>query len=44
MWAMAVIGLVSPSPDYLNVYCVLKQVPNGSYIQDDKDGICWFGK
>lgn len=27
MWTMAIIGLVSPSPDYLNVYCVLKQVP-----------------
>ena len=44
MWAMAMIGLVSPSPDYLNVYCVLKQVPKKAYIQDDKEGLCWFKK
>lgn len=44
MWAMAVIGLISPSPDYLNVCCVIKQVPKGAYIQDDKDGMCWFKK
>lgn len=44
MWPMAMIGLVSPSPDYLNVYSVLKQVPKGAYIQDDKDGLCWFRK
>lgn len=42
MWPMGVIGLVSPSPDYLNVYCVLKQVPNNAYIQDTKNGMCWF--
>lgn len=42
MWPMAMIGLVSPSPDYLNVYCVLRQVPKGSFIQDDADGMCWF--
>ncbi|MCM1194817.1 MAG: DUF3267 domain-containing protein [Corallococcus sp.] len=42
MWPMAMIGLVSPSPDYLNVYCVLKQAPKGSFIQDDADGMCWF--
>lgn len=40
MWSMAIIGLVSPLPDYLNVYCVLKQVLKGAYIQDDKDGMC----
>lgn len=43
-WTMAMIGLVSPSPDYLNVYCVLKQVPKGAYIQDEKAGLCWFEK
>jgi hypothetical protein len=42
MWPMAMIGLVSPSPDYLNVYCVLKQVPKGAYIQDDINEMCWF--
>ena len=44
MWAMAMIGLVSPSPDYLNVYLVLKQVPKRAFIQDDVDGMCWFIK
>lgn len=44
MWAMGVIGLVSPSPDYLNVYLVLKQVPKGAFIQDDENGMCWFIK
>ena len=44
MWTMGVIGLVSPCPDYLNVYCVLKQVPKGAYIQDDESGMCWFEK
>ncbi|MCM1370648.1 MAG: DUF3267 domain-containing protein [Clostridium sp.] len=44
MWTMAMIGLVSPSPDYLNVYCVLKQVPECAYIQDDANGMCWFKK
>lgn len=44
MWAMGVIGLVSPFPDYLNVYLVLKQVPKGAFIQDDENGMCWFIK
>lgn len=42
MWPMGVIGLVAPAPDYLNVYCVLKEVPKDGYIQDDKEGMCWF--
>ncbi len=37
---MGPIGLVSLCPDYLNVYCVLKQVPKGAYIQDDESGMC----
>ncbi len=44
MWPMAMVGLVSPSPDYLNVYEVLRQVPKNAYIQDSKDGMCWFVK
>lgn len=43
-WPMAMIGLVSPAPDYLNVYHVLKKVPKGAYIQDDTEGMCWFKK
>lgn len=42
MWPMAIIGLVSPSPDYLNVYEVLRQVPKNAYIQDSQDGMCYF--
>lgn len=42
MWPMAMIGLVAPSPDYLNIFLVLKNVPKNYYIQDDKDGMCYF--
>jgi hypothetical protein len=42
IWPIAMVGLVSPCPDYLNVYHVLKEVPNNSYIQDGDDGIYWY--
>ena len=44
LWPMAMMGLVSPSPDYMNVYYVLKEVPQNAYIQDGKDGLYWFVK
>jgi len=43
-WPMAMIGLVSPAPDYLNVYHIIRQVPAGAYIQDAPQGMCWFVK
>jgi hypothetical protein len=44
MWSMAMIGLVSPITDYMNVYHVLKEVPNNGYIQDGEDGLYWYEK
>lgn len=42
LWPMAMMGLVSPSPDYMNVYYVLKEVPRNAYIQDGENGLYWF--
>lgn len=42
LWPMAMIGLVSPSPDYRNVIQVLRQVPKGARIQDSEEGMCWY--
>ena len=36
------MGLISPSPDYMDVLLVLKQVPRGATIQAAKDGMYWF--
>lgn len=44
LWPMSMIGLVSPCPDYMNVYFVLKAVPKNAYIQDGEDGLYWFKK
>lgn len=44
LWPMSMIGLVSPCPDYMNVYFVLKEVPKNAYIQDGEDGLYWFFK
>jgi len=35
----AMIGFIAPCPDYLNVFCVCRQVPDGAYIQDGDDGM-----
>lgn len=42
LWPCALIGLVSPCPDYLNIYYVLKQAPKDAYIQDAENGMYWF--
>lgn len=36
------MGMISPSPDYMDVVLVLKQVPNGTKIQAANDGLYWF--
>lgn len=38
----AFMGLISPSPDYMDVLYVIKQVPNGSKIQASNEGLFWF--
>lgn len=42
LWPMAMIGFISPAPDYLNVCAVLRQTPKSAYIQDDEQGLCWY--
>ncbi len=38
----AFMGVISPSPDYMDVLYVIKQVPNGSKIQASNEGLFWF--
>ncbi|MDO5601535.1 MAG: DUF3267 domain-containing protein [Oscillospiraceae bacterium] len=42
LWPCAMVGLVSPSPDYLNVFLVCRAAPKGALIQNGKDGLYWF--
>ncbi len=41
-WAMAVMGLLSPMPDYMNVCCVRRQVPRGATLQSTNSGLFWY--
>lgn len=36
------MGLISPSPDYMDVIHVIKQVPDRAMIQAANDGLYWF--
>ncbi len=36
------MGLISPSPDYMDVFQIIRQVPNGARIQAANDGLYWF--
>lgn len=36
------MGLISPSPDYMDVILVLRQVPRGARIQASNEGLFWF--
>ena len=36
------MGLISPSPDYMDVLQIVKQVPNGAKIQASNEGLFWF--
>lgn len=36
------MGMISPSPDYMDVFLVLRQVPRGGLIQPTEDGYVWF--
>ncbi len=38
----AFMGMISPSPDYMDVISVMKQVPNGAKIQASNEGLYWF--
>lgn len=41
-WPMAMIGFLSPAPDYANVFHILREVPPKGRIQDAEQGLCWF--
>jgi len=41
-WSMAVMGLLSPMPDYMNVACVRRQVPKGATLQTTNSGFFWY--
>lgn len=41
-WPLAVMGLLSPMPDYMNVACVRRQVPRGATIQTTNSGCFWY--
>lgn len=38
----AFMGMISPSPDYMDVISVIRQVPNGAKIQASNEGLYWF--
>lgn len=38
----AFMGMISPSPDYMDVVLVIKQVPNRAKIQASNEGLYWF--
>ncbi len=38
----AFMGMISPSPDYMDVIAVIKQVPKGAKIQASNEGLYWF--
>ncbi len=36
------MGLISPSPDYMDVIAIITQVPKGAKIQASNQGLFWF--
>lgn len=41
-FGFAAAGMISPYPDYYNVFQVLRQVPRGSYVQFSGDDLYYF--
>lgn len=41
-WPAAMIGLISPCPDYMSVLRVLRHVPAGALIQASNSGWHWY--
>ena len=41
-WPAAMIGLISPCPDYMSVLRVLRHVPAGALIQASNSGWYWY--
>lgn len=36
------MGLISPAPDYMDVFLILRKVPKGAVIQATEDGLIWY--
>lgn len=36
------MGLISPSPDYMDILLIIRQVPNGAKVQASNEGLYWF--
>ena len=36
------MGLISPSPDYMDVIILLRKVPKGAMIQATENGLVWY--
>ncbi len=41
-WPLAVMGLLSPMPDYMNISCVLRQTPQKARVQSTNSGLWYF--
>ncbi|MBS6474851.1 MAG: DUF3267 domain-containing protein [Clostridiales bacterium] len=38
----AFMGMILPSPDYMDVVSIIRQVPNGAKIQASNEGLYWL--
>ena len=38
----AMMGLISPAPDYMDVFIILRKVPKGAMIQPIENGLVWY--
>ena len=38
----AFMGLISPSPDYMDVLLIIKQVPKGAMVRASNEGLFWL--
>ena len=38
----AMMGLISPAPDYMDVFIILRKVPKGAMIQPTENGLVWY--
>ena len=38
----AIMGLISPAPDYMDVFILLRKVPKGAMIQATENGLVWY--
>lgn len=41
-WGLAIMGVVSPCPDYLYAYQLWKYVPKRAFTQTTSHGVYWF--